>query len=177
MTCREVSDRLVAWQDAELSPAEATRVREHLGRCGRCAARERRLAAATPRARLRVPDAVLARLEDRVDAEVVLALAERAPARPGLARRALGWLGAETRVPTAGLLVYAAALGLALAWGASNWWALSRLDGRVAGAAGTDGAPAAASGEIPAEQFAPAAYDPERSAVPAEDPVPGGAVH
>lgn len=168
MDCREVAERLVAWQDAELSPGESTRVREHLARCPACRVADRRLADATPRVRLVVPPEVRARLEHRVDAGVILALADRPEARP-TAIRVRRWLAHETRVPTVALAAYAVLLAATVAWGLSSAWSLARLDpaGRVAG----DGA--GAPREIPADQFVPAAYDPERSAIAPQDPPPG----
>lgn len=156
MDCGEAIQRLVALQDGELSPSEAVQVQEHLAACGACRMREYRLAAATPRDTLRIPPAVLARLSDRVSADVVLALADRPAANrphPGWVARAAGWLRRDLEIPAAAVLGYVVLLAMSLGWAASSWLSHPSID--VTG----DGSHAAS--EIPAEQWRPAAYNPE----------------
>ena len=172
MRCDEVRDRLVAWQDAELSPGEATRVEEHLAGCADCRLRERRLAAATPRPELlrprldrRVPPDLLASLAERVSAEVVLAEARRVDPAPEVppARAVGAWLRSEARVPMGWILVYAALLFGAIGFGLSGLWnPTAPPQPRVTRAA-----------DNPSGQFQPAAYDPAEGGALAEPAVPG----
>jgi anti-sigma factor RsiW len=169
VNCRAVRKRLVAYQDRELSPAEASQVDEHLAGCTACADLERRLAAVTPRRFLqvdpRVEEAMWARLDAAVHAAIDQAPHTR-PERPWA--RAHRWLAEETRLPTAAVLAYGALLMLAVAWGASNWWAASQLQARLEAhptvtALDTPILP----DEIPADQYRPAAYSPDE---PPRDP-------
>lgn len=170
MSCSEVQDRLVAWQDGELSPGETLQVGEHLEGCAACARLEARLDAATPRARLAPPAGVRAALADRVSAEVILALAERPPAPPpppSPAARLGRWLRRDATVPRGAVAGYLVVLAVVVGWGLSSWWSLAALraaDADPHRAAQTS--PATGAPEIPADQWRPAAYNPEEEAAP-----------
>ena len=81
MRCRSVKERLVAWQDRELSPGEEAQVTEHLAQCADCAARERALWAVEPEDRLLVPIHIERELQRRLDAATASA-SPFPPARP-----------------------------------------------------------------------------------------------
>jgi len=163
VNCRAVRKRLVAYQDRELSPAETEQVAEHLGSCSGCAGLERRLAAITPRPCLQVDPETQQALWERLDTAVQEAMDEVPhPRSESSWARAHRWLAEETRLPTAAVLAYAALLLLAVAWGASNWWAASQLQTRLeiqptTTALDTPILPEA----IPADQYRPAAYSPD----------------
>ncbi|MEZ4236713.1 MAG: zf-HC2 domain-containing protein [Myxococcota bacterium] len=157
LACNEVIPRLVAWQDGELSPGEATQVSEHVAGCAGCARAHHRLAITAPLPPPAPPAAVQRRLAAAFDVDAILAAAEApepaVPPAPSWASAAWAHLARPSAVPRAAVLVYLALLAAALGWGASNWWAL-----RDTGAVALD--PAHPSGAIPASQFRPAAYDP-----------------
>ncbi|MCB9687643.1 MAG: zf-HC2 domain-containing protein [Alphaproteobacteria bacterium] len=172
MECHEVRDRLVAWQDGELSPGETVQLEEHLDGCSDCRRHERRLADATPRPELlrprmdqRVPAHILAALADRVDADSILAAARRPePAPPPHASRVASWLRAEARVPRGWMLVYAAVLFGAIGFGLSSLWSPTAPPPARVGSID----------DIPAGQFQPASYDPTRATPDSDPTVPEG---
>jgi predicted anti-sigma-YlaC factor YlaD len=158
MDCGEARQRLVALQDGELAPSEQVQVEEHLASCPSCRALEARLAAVTPRASLQVPPAMLARLEDRVATDVILALADRSANRPHPTwiARAGRWLRRDLEIPAGAVVGYLVLLAATLGWAVASWWSLqSQPSLDVA-----SDAPGVGS-EIPAEQWRPAAYSPE----------------
>lgn len=121
MSCAWVEQRLVAWQDGELSPGEHTRVGEHLETCRSCRRLERDLARVTPRPAAPVPSEATAALFARMDAALARAWDEPAPA-PVLPRWA-----APIGMPGATVVAYAALLLLTVAWGTYNWRAARSL--------------------------------------------------
>jgi anti-sigma factor RsiW len=156
MACSEVSERLTAWQDRELSPGEHALVSEHLERCERCRVRERRLARATPGPMPKLHREVQEALWTKLDA----ALDEAAlrPATPGAVRRPLP-------VPSAFQLVYAAALLAAVLWGWFNHVTAQNLQAAL----DTERARHVPSAEIPADQFRPVSFVPGEAAKPSDD--------
>ena len=139
MDCTDVTELLVAWQDGELSPSGAAQVEEHLGRCRACAAHAARLAAVTPEPFLRPPSSVVRQLHAAVNVDAILAAAD-APTAPPPTASPPRWV------------MWAAVALLAAGWGLSRWTA--------AGPALVN----APVHEIPADQFAPAAYTPDTEA-------------
>lgn len=172
MECDEVRGRLVALHDDELSPSEGVQVREHVGRCISCGARERRLRATLPSPAFGpLPDAVRARFSAALDPSLILALAEEPVerVRPVPLRGVWSAVTRAASVPMGAVVVYLVLLAGSFAWGVSNWWTLAALrEPSAIGArpsAGATGAPTAVSGTaIPADQFRPAAYDPSAEA-------------
>ena len=160
MRCRTVQERLVAYQDNELSPGEQSRVQEHLTRCARCQADEDALFAATPRPELIVSWHIQHQLEERVDAEVLWALAQERPTASQRSRWTR-WMSRDTQFSRGAVFAYAAVLIGAVAWGTTNWWSLSVLEAEIA--LHEDGRPVdtMACDEIPAKQYRPAAYTPD----------------
>lgn len=165
MDCREAGDRLVAYQDGELAPSEHQKVREHIASCGACRELERRLREATPRPGLTAPAHVLARLEDRLDVDVILAMADRRgpTTRVGWLARTRTWLDRDAEVPRALVLAACTLLVASVGWGLSSWLSLHALQLEVAAQRDSPAVPAhtTATAEIPADQFVPASYTPE----------------
>lgn len=157
LTCSEVGERLVAWQDHELSPGEMVLVGEHLERCQGCRVRERRLAAATPGPLPRVPRDVQADLWAKLDA--ALDDAAGRPAAPSLPP-VRPW-----RVPSALQVAYAAALLAALVWGWLNHVNAQNLQAALE----TERARHVAGAEIPADQFRPVSFVPGEAEEPPGD--------
>ena len=116
MHCAAVQKRIVAWQDAELSPGETVRVSEHLQGCTACRSIERRCAAATPRVDLRVPRAIQSRLLIATRTDALLALAAQRPHRKRISSLSFRWLHREVEVPRWGIMVAATALALTLGY-------------------------------------------------------------
>jgi hypothetical protein len=154
LSCAEVNERLVAWQDRELAPGEQVLVGDHLDRCERCRVRERRLARATPGPMPRLSPEAQAKLWHRLDAG--LAEAARAPALPAAAPP---WRWPR---PTAAQLGYAAALLAALGWGWFNHVNAKQLQAALA----TERARHVPAAIIPGEQFRPVSYAPGSAAAP-----------
>lgn len=161
MNCGAVTSRLVALQDAELSPGEAVRVREHLAVCPSCRVIDARLAAVTPEPPLELPPELRARMYAQLDR--ALDDAWKNPAREPLpARRGrwLAWLTDPWSFSSGTVFGYGALLVLAFTWGLSNWFAARELEAAMAANAQI---PETASGPavtIPAEQFRPASWTP-----------------
>ncbi len=151
MGCREVRDRLVAWQDDELSRGEAAQLEDHLRSCAECRRKERALADARPEPG---PEAVRAALDVRLDVDLLLAAARTPPAAPTPIERLRAWMGREARVPMGLVVAYVAVLFAAIGFGLS-----ALLPGSPPATTLTDVQP------IPADQFRPAAWD-----LPAEEP-------
>ncbi len=138
-------------------------MREHLARCADCAAHERSLAAVTPQAFLTLDPTREAELWARLDAAVQAELDRPPRVRPPRpSDRVMRWLAAETRLPTAAVLGYAALLAMALGWGVSNWRAATHLQAAVAQSEARVAGPAPATlVDVPADQYLPAAYAPD----------------
>ena len=81
MRCRSIKERLVAWQDRELSPGEEAQVAEHLAQCADCAAQERALSGIEPEDALLIPIHIERELRRRLD-ETAAAASPFPPARP-----------------------------------------------------------------------------------------------
>jgi anti-sigma factor RsiW len=155
MRCDEVRERLVAWDDGELSPGEATQVGEHVRGCRACAARGEALRSVTPVApQWAVPDHVLRALHERVTGDVVHAAAAPPEVPDPIVVRLHRFLRREAQVPMAAVVGYAALLLLAVSLAVSGWWtaAPSRT---VADQPST----------LPSEQYEPASFQPAPPAV------------
>jgi hypothetical protein len=148
MACTEVSEKLAAWQDRELSPGEQVLVTEHLDRCERCRVRERRLSRANPGPMPRLSREVQGELWTRLDAALDDA-ASRPAAVPAPARRPLPR-------PSAYQLAYAAALLAAILWGWLNHMTAQNLQAAL----DTERARHTPSAEIPADQYRPVSFVP-----------------
>lgn len=160
MRCEEVRERLVAWDDGELSPGEATQVDEHVRSCRACAARDEALRAATPSApQWSVPDHVLRALHERVTGDIVLAAAALPEANVPVALRLHRFLRREAQVPMAAVVAYAALLVLAVSLAVTGWWTTTP-SGTVADQPST----------LPSEQYEPASFQP---GTPAADDTDG----
>jgi anti-sigma factor RsiW len=167
VACNEVVPRLVAWQDGELSRSEATQLEEHVAGCASCARAHHRLALTLPMPPLPPPARLRRRLAAALDVDAILAAAEQpeepAPAAPSWASWCWRSFARPSSVPYGAVLAYLALLAATFGWGASNWWALQQADSTATAAPSraVGGRPGTATGEIPAHQFRPAAYDPE----------------
>ncbi len=160
MNCRETQSLLVAWQDGELSPGTSARISEHVSACPSCREIEMRLRAATPMAGPGLPNDLRRLAWDRIDRALELARATPTPVPPSALERLGGHLGAVNErvpLPFGAVVGYAMVLGLALAWGASNWWTANLLRAEVEGRRIVVEAPAS---DVPAAQFRPASYAP-----------------
>jgi anti-sigma factor RsiW len=161
MRCHHVQQRLVAYQDRELSPGEHAKVCDHLSGCDRCQADEDALFAVTPQAQLMVPWHLEQQLRDRVDIEVLWALAQARPEPPVRSRRWARWWTAQTEMSRMSVAMYAALLLGAIAWGGLNWRQASLLEGEIARQEIADGLVTSPPSKIPAAQYKPASYTPE----------------
>jgi anti-sigma factor RsiW len=160
MRCDEARDRLVAWDDGELSPGEATQVAAHVRGCLACAGHAAALRAVTPRPRPVVPADVLARLHARVDPDVVLTAAARPAPPTSFGAGVRGFLRREAQVPMGAVLAYAAVLALAVGLAAFGWWG-----------APTELRVADQPEPLPSEQYEPASFTPlPAPAAPVEEP-------
>lgn len=126
MECRTVRELLVPWLEDELAPAQQELMNDHIERCSSCADLAGRLSAQDvalsslppePDPRL-ATEAFWAKMDTTLSEEWEVVAKERASAPPAAGA---SWLGQrELRVTPVGLVAYAAALLLALAWGFSN---------------------------------------------------------
>jgi anti-sigma factor RsiW len=150
MRCHEVRERLVAWDDGELSPGEATQVDDHVRTCPACAAHGNALHGVTPRpSALHVPAHILAALHQRVDVDVVLAEVARQRDPDPVVVRLQRFLRQEAQVPMVAVVAYAAVLLLAVSLAVSGWWS-SAPALTVADQPST----------LPSEQYEPASFRP-----------------
>lgn len=160
MRCRHVHERLVAYQDRELAPAEHTRVQEHLDGCEACAQLEQRLRQVTPKAFLDLEPSASqwAALDERLDQEW-----DRVERSPRLRTSAWHWVWEEARLPPGAVVAYAAMLFLAVAWGAKNWYTAQQLQVALAEQVGpaTAAAPPVGPGAIEPDHFVPASWTPD----------------
>jgi predicted anti-sigma-YlaC factor YlaD len=167
MRCNTVRSRLVAWQDRELAPGEHVLVSEHLERCPECRAVERRLALATPKPSIVVPEALAERAWTELDAAIAEEFASPRPAAPVWRWRDL--LAVQVRVPLVAAAAYTVLLLAALGWGAHAAWSGRSIEATLAAVPTTAsairvGRPATV---IPADQYKAASWSPPREAVPA----------
>jgi anti-sigma factor RsiW len=177
MRCEEVQDRLVAYDDQELSPGEHSQVAEHLRGCADCRALHADLRAVTPRPHAVVPEALMVDLQLRLEAllDADPGPAAREPEAPA------PWWQAETRVPAAVTLAYAAAFMLVAMWGAYQWKAHQDLrlaltatpDSFIVAGAEPASAPTVAEPLVEGAHFRPASWTPEPAAP--EAPAPSAA--
>jgi len=163
MRCRAVQKRLVAYQDDELSPGDRAKVDEHLTQCAQCHDDDDALFAVTPRPELIVPWQVQHTLSERVDADILWALAQE-PVAPTRMRSWNRWWSRDTQFSRGAVLAYATILIGAVAWGATNWWTLSMLEAEIARYDYAQPLDANPGAEIPAVQYRPAAYTPDEEA-------------
>ena len=95
---------------------------------------------------------------DRIDRALELARATPTPVPPlSLARISTHVASERVPMPFGAVIGYALVLGLALAWGTSNWLTASQLRAEVEGRRIVVGTPAS---DVPADQFRPASYAP-----------------
>ncbi len=163
MRCAAVNTRLVAWQDQELSPGEATQVEEHLRGCAECQALAVRLEAVELDEPLVIPAAVLARLHAATDVDDLLAAAADETRRSPLPPESLWqrWIVDAIEVPGWTVLAGAAALSLLAVYAVQTQFELDQTQAELAARtipATAVGDPTAAS--LPADQFRPASYQP-----------------
>jgi hypothetical protein len=154
LTCWDIQERLVPFQDGELAPSELELVAEHLDGCDGCADLERRLDRATPRPTLLIPPRVHEELQHRVAEAVDRAWETTTWEPPTLTQRWRRWLARDRDVTTSTMLAYAAMLLVVSTWGMGNW-----MEARQLRAQATDPGPSLVS-PIPAEQYRPASYAP-----------------
>ena len=154
MNCRQARARLVPLIDEELAPGEAIQVRAHLDGCASCARARESLQASLPLAPVIALDPN-ARHAMHLALDLALDDADQAPAAPigalGGVRRALV---TEVGVPRGLLLLYAAALVLAIGWAAGRGTPNADVDVLTHNAAD-----AGAAAQL--ELHRPAAYVPE----------------
>lgn len=163
MQCSWVIDKLVAFQDDELSPGECTFVGEHLDGCDACSEHEIALRDVTPEPFLEIPPEVLAQMAAAIDQAVADELASpKRPMAPSLWTRSTRWLRKDRDTPNGALLGYGLVLAACLSWGVSNWFAVQALQAEVERptiAHTTAGDPAGAI--VPSDQYQPASWTPE----------------
>jgi len=117
MKCSKVRALLVALQDGELSRSQEDQVVEHLDACPTCAHELARLEAS-------LPAAPVIRLSPSLRHDLHLSIEralDHADPLPAASSGTTGWrglLGAEVPVPRGLLVLYAAALLLAIGWAA-----------------------------------------------------------
>jgi anti-sigma factor RsiW len=161
MRCHHVQQRLVAYQDRELSPGERTQVDDHLRTCDRCQTDEDALFAVTPQAQLIVPWHLKQQLRDQVDIEILWALAQAKPEQTVRSERWARWWTRHTELSRMSVAVYAALLLGALAWGGLNWQHASLLEAEIARHEIVDSVSTSPPTKIPATQYKPASYTPK----------------
>jgi hypothetical protein len=152
MVCSEVRERLVPWHDGEVGPSEDELIRGHLVGCPSCTRLDQRLRDTVPAPpQLSPPPEVQQRLARALDIDLLLQEASRpAPPPERLWMQTWRLLTRRAEVPVGAVMVYALLLFASFAWGLSSWWALPT------GQVPLD----AASADIPADQFRPAAFEP-----------------
>ncbi len=160
MRCTAVQQRLVAYQDQELSPGEQARVSEHLNRCIRCQAEEDALFSVTPRPELVVPQHVQEHLQEAVDADILWALALQRPP-PTVGTQWARWWSRDAQFSRTAVFAYAAILLCAVSWGMTNWWTVSKLEAEIARQETIETIATPPGTDIPAQQYRPAAYTPD----------------
>ncbi|MFT4622867.1 MAG: anti-sigma factor RsiW [Myxococcota bacterium] len=149
MHCRDVRPLLVAHSDQELSQSAHRLVEEHVKKCWACRGLAKRLERVTPRDTLQVPPSIQDRLEIAVSPARIRELADRAEPEVLVASGFLPWLREPTPVPRLTLLLYAAALAMAVGWGLSGG---NELSGPTPTTASTE--------TLPAGQYRPASWTP-----------------
>ena len=132
MDCQEAQQLIVPWLEDELAPAEGELMGEHVDRCpccadlaGQLAAQSEDLAKIRPALDPRLDDpafwsAMEDTLSDAWESVKEERAAETARSRTVSGRLLRGLSRVELRVSPVGLVAYAAALLLSLAWGWSN---------------------------------------------------------
>lgn len=154
MNCRLARARLVALIDDELAPGEAMQVQHHLHGCTACTGRLDALEATLPKAPVIELDPH-ARHAMHLSLDRVLDNTAPIPAaRPRSLAGLRNALGAEVGVPRGLLLLYAAALVLAVGWAAGRVTPPGDVDALTRNSAESD---TAANLEL----HRPAAYVPE----------------
>jgi anti-sigma factor RsiW len=137
MDCKTVADRLAAWLDGELAPAERQWLEQHVERCPACAERAAALAeqqehlaalAPTPGA-LQHPERFWAPMDQRLEGELQ-AMQSRADRR-ALHPAPLPLWRRQHAVGLPAICAYAAALLLLVAFGARQSAALSAAQAQV----------------------------------------------
>lgn len=155
MSCRRIRHQLVAFLDGELAPADLEHVEEHLETCAACQAHLERLDATTPLAPVVQldPNARHA-MHQRLDAALARAAAEAPAPRPPASRSLRDLFTAEIAIPRGLVVLYAAALLIAVGVAAGRALVPATSDAPLA-AHDVDSGPAAAL-----ELHRPAAYTP-----------------
>jgi len=151
MTCSQVRSLLVALQDGELSRSQEDLVSAHLAGCPACAAHLERLEATTPAAPVIVLDD--ARRHD-LHRAIERALDAADPTLEPAPRTWRDLFSSEVPVPRGLVILYAAALLLAIGW-AARGSVVTEPTPTVAAQAPADAAPTVA-----VQLHRPAAYTP-----------------
>lgn len=162
MRCREVRRRLSALQDDEVTPSERVQLDEHLADCAGCQRELDRLTLPDPS--LEVPPEIGRLLWEKVRATPVLARSRLAVPPRVESARWRSWLGSEVGVSRGALVVYAALMLAAIAWGATAWMPSSSgpapsvvLVGDEAASTAHDTVPASHTG-LPAREIQPSEW-------------------
>lgn len=166
MQCDQVTDRLVAYSDGELSRGEHTFVAEHLATCEACARLDEALRAATPEDVLVIPPDVLARMHAAVDEAIASADLSPPVARPSSLTRWTRWLRRDRDMSNGAVLAYGMLLAACLGWGLSNWLAVQGLQHEPARTASMPTVQPTSDAPIPGDQYRPASFSPDDDAGP-----------
>ena len=150
MRCRAVQRLIVAYQDQELAPGEATHVAEHLSGCAACNQLHDRLLAVTPKA---PADLAPSELPDWSKMDAALQEAWQEQPVPTPANRPLGRTLTRNRLVMG---AYGLALGVAIAWGLGNAMRVQVLEDELIAA--TQAPPIETL--LPASAMQPASFKP-----------------
>ena len=157
MQCTAIQQRLVAFQDSELSPGELVRVQEHLASCSTCRSDQRSLDRIGP-LRLEIPIHATRAMHEVTHPDLIWELAASRPKSTSVEPWSR-WLTREIEVPTWWVLAAAALLATSIGWAASSSVSLDRSAvARAARAPSPPSAVMAPGAEVPANQFRAASW-------------------
>lgn len=157
MHCTTTKQRIVAFQDAELSPGEHTRVQEHLAVCSDCQNDEKRLDRVGP-LRLDIPLPAYQAMHEVTDPDLVWHLASTRPLGTDSAPWD-GWLTQHVEVPNWWLVAAAALLATTIGWAVSTSASLGEANAELASRATSAPTAIVSPGaEVPADQFRAASW-------------------
>lgn len=164
MRCRQVEPLLVAFEEDELSPGEAQLVADHMDHCPTCRQRLELLANVTiePHG---LDAAFLASQMERLELAVLDSPALQAPPidTRTYGERFSDWLSSDSQIPNGYVIAYAALGMSAVGWGLWSWSQIQEPEVQLptVEVAMPTAAPARVE-VVPAEQYLPASYTPER---------------
>ena len=157
MHCTAIQQRLVAFQDAELSPGEHVRVYEHLATCITCRSDHRSLERIGP-LRLEIPVHALRAMHEVTHPDLIWELAASRP-ETSYTTPWKKWLNRGIELPTWWVLAAAALLATSIGWAASTSASLHFSTTELATRATPPPATVMAPGsEVPANQFRSASW-------------------